>query len=967
MADLKIGHYIGMRYKRGGSSDRIAGSGVRIGAGRAKTVRDNQRQMRDELKIERVALSLKGKGEEFSGGTGGGTGDLGRGAAAGSAGGVRTQAPLAVREPVEHVIHGDRRVDHYAWMKNKKDPRVREYLEAENAYADAEMKATEGFQEKLYQEMLGRILQTDLSVPYSLREYLYYTRTVEGKQYGIYCRRGESSESVVGGREFRKEENPRAQVQHPSQDALLVSRPLEHLGTGELGAGEQERDNAETQSTQRGAEEVGAGAGTSVSGEEKATPRAQPGMAVPREEVVLDLNEMAVGHTFMGLGIFEVSDDNRWLAYATDTTGFRQYVLEVKDLLNGRMLPFRVERVTSAAWAADSRTLFYVTEDEVTKRSNQLWRHVFGEEVGGQFTVDSSQFTVSEKRTPRAQPGMAVPQEAGEEKPGGELGIGDLADMGRSDGAPLRGGLAGPKPGAYTGGADELIYEERDERFRMDVERSRSGAYLFLVCNSHTTSEVRYLRADSPMGGFELVAEREDEHEYYLDHHPGSASDPAGGIFFVRTNSGGRTYRLVTAPVGEPGRGRWHEAIANRPGVMLAGLEVFRTHLVLMEREDGLPHLRIVDLTREAPSALEASRRIEFAEPAYNAMMGTNPEFDTGMVRFQYESMVTPRSVYDYDVRTGERILKKQQPVLGDFDSRNYVSERLHATAKDGTRIPISVVRRKARASGEWRAKSGEEESPQRAQSTRRREDLPIAEGEPAPLLLYGYGSYGLSMAAMFSSNRLSLLDRGMVYAIAHIRGGGELGKPWHDAGRMHQKMNTFTDFIACAEYLVAKGYTSPEQLVIEGGSAGGLLMGAVVNLRPELFHAVVSHVPFVDVLNTMLDASLPLTVGEYEEWGNPEVEEDYFYMKRYCPYTNVERKSYPRMLVKTAWNDSQVMYWEAAKYVAKLRAMKTDENVLLLKTNMGAGHGGASGRYDFLREVALDYGFVLGEVGIGG
>jgi protease II len=896
--------------------------------------------MRDELKIERVALSLKGKGEEFSGGSGGGAGELGRGAAAGSAGGVRTQAPLAVREPVEHVIHGDRRVDHYAWMKNKKDPRVREYLEAENAYADAEMKATEGFQEKLYQEMLGRILQTDLSVPYSLRGYLYYTRTVEGKQYGIYCRRGEGPEFKV--QEFKERENQEwnpqglKPIESPASMSDLKVRPPKE------------------------------------------------------EEVVLDLNAMAVGHTFMGLGIFEVSDDNRWLAYATDTTGFRQYVLEVKDLRNGRVLAFRVERVTSAAWAADSRTLFYVTEDEVTKRSNQLWRHVFGEEVGGQFAVDSLQSAVSEKRTPRAQPlrdsgqaGMAMPQEAGEERLEGELGIGDLADMGRppvADAAPLRGeerpaseggpygsGLAGLERGAYTRGADELIYEERDERFRMDVERSRSGAYLFLVCNSHTTSEVRYLRADSPMGGFQLVAEREDEHEYYLDHHPGSASDPAGGIFFIRTNSGGRTYRLVTAPVGEPGRGRWHEVIANRPGVMLAGLEVFRTHLVLMEREDGLPHLRMVDLTREAPSAMEASRRIEFAEPAYNAMMGTNPEFDIGMVRFQYESMVTPRSVYDYDVRTGERILKKQQPVLGDFDSRNYVSERLHATAKDGTRIPISVVRRKARASGEWRAKSGEEESPQRAQSTRRTEDPPIAEGEPAPLLLYGYGSYGLSMAAMFSSNRLSLLDRGMVYAIAHIRGGGELGKPWHDAGRMHQKMNTFTDFIACAEYLVAKGYTSAEQLVIEGGSAGGLLMGAVVNLRPELFHAVVSHVPFVDVLNTMLDASLPLTVGEYEEWGNPEVEEDYFYMKRYCPYTNVERKNYPRMLVKTAWNDSQVMYWEAAKYVAKLRAMKTDENVLLLKTNMGAGHGGASGRYDFLREVALDYGFVLGEAGIGG
>ena len=683
--------------------------------------------------------------------------EQGRGASVGSAGGVRAEAPLAVREPAEHVIHGDRRVDHYAWMRNKKDPRVRTYLEAENAYADSEMRATEGFQEKLYQEMLGRILQTDLSVPYRLRGYSYYTRTVEGKQYPIYCRRAESAE-----------ENPEFQ----------------------------------------------------------------------REEVLLELNELAVGQTYMGLGIFEVSNDNQWLAYATDTTGFRQFVLGVKDLRQGGLLPFRAERVTSAAWAMDNQTLFYVTEDEVTKRSNQLWRHERG-------------------RTTR----------------------------------------------------DELIYEEKDERFRLDVERSRSGAYLFLVCNSHTTSEVRYLRADSPFSRFQLVAEREDNHEYYLDHHPGSARDAAGGIFFIRTNSGGRTYRLVTAPTEDPVRSRWHEVIANRPGVMLSGLEAFKTHLVLTEREDGLPHLRIIDLTREAPSALAASRRIDFAEPAYNAMLGANPEFDTEMVRFHYESMVTPRSVYDYDLRTGERILKKQQPVLGDFDAANYVSERLHAKAQDGTLIPVSVVRRKET----------------------------VRDGSAA-LLLYGYGGYGLSMPVVFSSNRLSLLDRGMVYAIAHIRGGGELGKPWHDAGRMHQKMNTFTDFIACADYLVAKRYTSPERLVIEGGSAGGLLVGAVANLRPELFHAVVSHVPFVDVLNTMLDASLPLTVGEYEEWGNPQVEEDYFYMKRYCPYTNVERKAYPRMLVKTAWNDSQVMYWEAVKYVAKLRTMKTDENRAAIEDKYGRG-----------------------------
>jgi oligopeptidase B len=442
------------------------------------------------------------------------------------------------------------------------------------------------------------------------------------------------------------------------------------------------------------------------------------------------------------------------------------------------------------------------------------------------------------------------------------------------------------------------------------------------------------LRADQPFAEFQLIAEREDDHEYYVDHHPGSAKDPAGGIFFIRTNSDGRTYRLVTAPTSNPARDNWVEVIGNRPGIMLAGMESFRSHLVLLEREDGLPYLRIIDLTRAATSALEGSYRIEFAEPAYNATLGANPEFDTGQVRFHYESFITPRSVYDYDLRTGDRILRKQQPVLGGYDPTEYGSERLHAIAADGTSVPLSVVYR---------------------------HDTP-RDGS-APLLLYGYGSYGLSMPVAFSSNRLSLLNRDVIFVIAHVRGGGELGKPWHDAGRMHRKMNTFTDFIASAEYLIERNYTSKERLVIEGGSAGGLLMGAVTNLRPDLFRVVVSHVPFVDVLNTMLDASLPLTVGEYEEWGNPQVEDDYFYMKKYCPYTNLERKSYPTMLLKTGLNDSQVMYWEPAKYVAKLRTLKTADNPLLLKTNMGAGHGGASGRYDYLREIAFDYAFLLKEL----
>ena len=689
------------------------------------------------------------------------------------------QPPVARRHPVEHVIHSDRRIDDYSWLRDKNDAEVIAYLNAENAYTDAVLRDTEPFREKLYQEMLGRILQTDLSVPYRLRGYLYFTRTEEGKQYAIHCRR---------------------------------------------------RDT------------------------ENAT-----------EELLLDLNARAEGHSFLSLGAFAVSDDNSLLAYSLDTTGFRQYTLRVKDLRIGETLALHIERVTSAAWTADNRTLFYTIEDESTKRSYRLYRHVLG----------------------ASEP-------------------------------------------------DALLYEEHDERFRIDIERTRSGAFLLLTIASHTASEVRFLPAGQPNADFRLIAPRGDNHEYYADHHPGPAGDTSGGVFYIRTNSGGRTFLLVTAQVDDPHPDSWEELIPNRPDVMLASAQTFASHLVLYEREGGLPYLRIVPLGGDAGDPLASSKRIAFTEPAYNASPGANPEFVTDHLRYQYESFITPRSVFDYDLRTGEQILRKQQPVLGGYDPTQYASERLLARAPDGTTIPLSVVYRR---------------------------DTP-RDGN-APLLLYGYGSYGISVPVNFGSNRLSLLDRGVIYAIAHVRGGGELGKPWHDAGRMHKKRNTFTDFIACAEHFIALGYTSAQKLIIEGGSAGGLLMGAVANLRPDLFRMIISHVPFVDVLNTMLDASLPLTVGEYEEWGDPQKARYYFYIKSYCPYTNLERKPYPTMLVKTSLNDSQVMYWEPAKYVAKLRALKTDANPLLLKINMGAGHGGASGRYDYLREIALDYAFLLTQLGI--
>ncbi len=693
---------------------------------------------------------------------------------------VAPKPPVAEREPVEQALHGERRVDEYGWLREKDGDRVRAYLEAENRYTDEILRPTEALQEKLYQEMLGRIQQTDLTVPYVLRGYRYFTRTFEGKQYPVYCR---------------------------------------------------QRDVADA----------------------------------PEEEL-LDLNALAEGHSFLGLGAFEVSDDNRLLAYSLDTTGFRQYTLQVKDLQRGDDLELRAERVTSVAWAGDNRTIFYCVEDEITKRSHRLYRH--------------------------------------------ELGA----------------------------AAATLIYEEADERFRVDAERTLSSAFVLLVCASHTASEVRFLPASEPRGEFRLIAPREAEHEYYADHHPGTAADGSGGVFYIRTNAKARTFRLMTAPASDPRRENWQEVIPHRPEVMLASAQVFRAHLLLFEREGGLPFLRVVEFGGAGASLLDNSYRLEFAEPAYNASPGTNPEFTQRHVRYQYESFITPRSVIDFDVPTRQQTVRKRQPVLGGYDESQYTSERLHATASDGTRVPISLARRK---------------------------DTPV-DGS-APLLLYGYGSYGISIAVNFSSNRLSLLDRGVVYAVAHIRGGGELGKPWHDAGRMRQKMNTFTDFIAAAEFLIAGKYTGAGRLAIEGGSAGGLLMGAVANLRPELFHAVVSHVPFVDVLNTMMDASLPLTVGEYEEWGNPQDAGDYAYMKSYCPYTNLARKDYPAMLVKTSLNDSQVMYWEPAKYVARLRALKTDANALLFKINMGAGHGGASGRYDYLREIALDYAFLLMQFGIRG
>ena len=471
----------------------------------------------------------------------------------------------------------------------------------------------------------------------------------------------------------------------------------------------------------------------------------------------------------------------------------------------------------------------------------------------------------------------------------------------------------------------DLLLEEPDALFRFHVGRSRSLAYLFLVSGSFTSTEVRYLPARDPGGAWRMMLAREPDHEYQVDH---GAGPDGGDLFYIRTNGGGqRNFRLVVAPVDDPDPARWRELIAHRPDVMLEDVDVFAQHYVVHEREDGLIRLRITD-TRTG-----AYHHVQFPEPTYDLSSDANAEFEAGTYRVRYQSLITPASVFDYEIAGRRLLLLKQAEVLGGYDPARYTSERIHAPSPDGTRVPISLVRR---------AESHLDGS--------------------SPMLLAGYGAYGYPYPAGFSSNRLSLLDRGLSVAIAHIRGGGELGKRWHDEGRMMNKRNTFTDFIAAADFLAQSGYTAPDRLVIEGGSAGGLLIGAVLNMRPDLCRAAILRVPFVDVINTMLDESLPLTVGEFEEWGNPKIREQYEYMKTYCPYTNLAARAYPSILVKTSLNDSQVMYWEPAKYVAKQRALNAGAPATLFKINLDAGHGGASGRYDYLREIAFDYAWVLEE-----
>ncbi len=674
--------------------------------------------------------------------------------------------PVAAVLPKADTLHGDVRIDDYFWLRERSHPEVIDYLQAENDYTEAVMQHTEPLQEKLFQELKGRIEETDLSVPEKIDDFFYYTRTKEGKEYPIYCRKKGSMEAP--------------------------------------------------------------------------------------EELLLDQNALAEGVSYCQMGAFRVSPDHRLLAYSLDTTGAEIYTVRVKDLQTGALLEDRISRAyDELEWANDNRTLFYSTMDQ-TLRPYRLYRHTLG----------SSQ------------------------------------------------------------DEDVLVFEEPDEMFYLKLSKTRSERFLLIHLESKMTSEVHYLDAQHPTGSFQVIQPRQHGVEYFVTHH--------GDAFYVLSNDEAENFQLLRTPLSNPSRDHWQVVIAHRPDVKIDAVDLFENHLVVSQRQGGLKRIEVHDL-RDGHI-----HQVDFPEPVYTFWLEKNPEFHTDLLRFNYSSLVTPRTIYDVHLDHGTWELKKTYQVLGGYDPSQYRSERIWAMAADSTQIPISLVFRRE-----------------------------ISRDGSNPLYLHGYGSYGSSTEPRFSSHRLSLLDRGFIYAIAHIRGGGEMGRRWYQEGKLLHKMNTFSDFIACAEHLVAEQYTSKEHLVISGSSAGGLLIGAVTNLRPDLFSVVVADVPFVDVINTMLDPTIPLTVTEYEEWGDPSDPQYYQYMKRYSPYDNVQPKAYPNMLITAGLNDPRVQYWEPAKWTAKLRALKTDDHVLLLKTNMGAGHFGHSGRYDGLREVAFEYAFILDMLGM--
>jgi oligopeptidase B len=676
-------------------------------------------------------------------------------------------SPKVKKNPKELVTHGHLRIDNYYWLNDRENPEVVAYLEAENHYLNAVMKHTEPIQDKLYEEIRTKIKEADETVPYLENGYYYYTRTLEGSEYYLQCRKKGSLDAP--------------------------------------------------------------------------------------EEILLDVNNKAEGYAYFAVGGGAVSPDNTILAYAVDTVSRRNYSIYFKNLETGKILPDIIPMSTgNVVWGNDNKTVFYVLRNETTLRSERIMKHTLGTPV--------------------------------------------------SD--------------------DKEVFFEDDDTFSVSISKTKSGQYLMIGSYSTLTTEFRYLDANNPAGQFEIFQPRIRGLEYAVNH--------AGSYFYIRTNLDATNFRLMRTPLEKTGVENWQEVIPHRSDVFLTGFDLFKDFLVVQEKKDGLNHLRIL------PWQGSGEHYISFDEEVYTVGMNMNRVFDAEIFRFSYSSLTTPSSVFDYNMKSRERELLKQDEILGGFNSSDYVTKRDYATASDGTKIPLSIVYRKG-----------------------------FVKDGSRPALLYGYGSYGATMAPWFRMNILPLLDRGFVYVIAHIRGEQFYGRQWYEDGKLLKKMNTFTDFNAAAEHLINEKYTSTQKLFAKGGSAGGLLMGAAVNLRPDLYKGIIANVPFVDVVTTMLDESIPLTTSEFDEWGNPKEEEYYYYMLSYSPYDNVEAKNYPAILVTTGFHDSQVQYWEPAKWVAKLRDMKTDDNLLLFQTQMDFGHGGASGRFQWIKDLALEYAFIFDQLGI--